>query len=116
MSKKIGRPKTDPIKRFWSKVQKTDDCWLWTCGLDRDGYGLFGVDNKQWRAHRFAKLITDGLDSSKPVVMHTCDNPRCVNPKHLVNGTVAENNADKTAKGRSMLGKKRESFTGRWIK
>ena len=102
---KVGRPKTDPIKRFWSKVDKTDDCWLWTCMLDRDGYGLFGTwDNnrgKQWRAHRYAKLITDGLDPAKPVVMHTCDNPRCVNPDHLVNGTVQENNLDKQKKGRA---------------
>ena len=97
---KLGRPKTDPIKRFWSKVQKTNDCWLWTCTTDLDGYGLFGVDGKQWRAHRFCKLITDGLDSSKPVVMHTCDNPRCVNPEHLVNGTIKENNLDKKSKRR----------------
>lgn len=113
---KVGRPKTDPIKRFWSKVNKTDDCWLWTCSIDRDGYGLFGLDGKQWRAHRFAKHITDGLDNSLPVVMHTCDNPRCVNPAHLVNGTVADNNADKTSKGRSMVGKKRLWARGPWIK
>tara|TARA_R110000782_G_scaffold9198_4_gene29788 strand:- start:2678 stop:3040 length:363 start_codon:yes stop_codon:yes gene_type:complete len=105
---KVGRPKTDPIKRFWSKVKITDDCWWWTCHLDRDGYGLFGTwDNnkgKQWRAHRYAKYITDGLDPQLPVVMHTCDNPRCVNPAHLVNGTVQLNNLDKLLKGRAVAG------------
>jgi len=96
----MGRKKTDPIERFLSKVRVTDDCWLWLEGLDRDGYGLFGYEGKQWRAHRYMKHITDGLDNAKPVVMHTCDNPSCVNPDHLVNGTVQENNLDKLNKGR----------------
>ena len=108
MAYKIGRPRIDPIKRFWSKVDKTDTCWLWTCSLDRDGYGLFGVDYKQWRAHRFAKHITDGLDKDNPVVMHTCDNPTCVNPNHLVNGTTRLNNKDRDRKSRNNKGKKRQ--------
>ena len=97
----MGRKKTDPIERFLSKVEITDDCWLWREGLDRDGYGLFGFEGKQWRAHRYMKHITDGLDPNLPVVMHTCDNPSCVNPDHLVNGTVQENNLDKHLKGRN---------------
>ena len=100
MHKKIGRPRSEPIKRFWSKVQKTDSCWLWIGGKDKDGYGLFQLNGKQWRSHRFSKLISDGLDNSLPVVMHTCDNPSCVNPAHLVNGTIQDNNLDKYLKGR----------------
>jgi hypothetical protein len=96
----MGRKKTDPIERFFSKVAVTDDCWLWKANTDNNGYGLFGFDGKQWRAHRYMKHITDGLDTSKPIVMHTCDNPACVNPDHLVNGTIQENNLDKISKGR----------------
>jgi hypothetical protein len=106
MPNKVGRPRTDPIKRFMSKVDKTDDCWLWTCMKDRDGYGLFGLDGKQWRAHRFMMHITEGLSVDKPVVMHTCDNPPCVNPKHLINGTIQDNNLDKLLKGRQHRWKK----------
>ena len=67
---------------------------------DRDGYGVFQLDGKQWRAHRFMMHITEGLSVDKPVVMHTCDNPACVNPKHLQNGTIQDNNLDKLNKGR----------------
>ena len=102
----------DVEERFWSKVNKTDSCWEWTCSTDRGGYGLFGVNYKQWRAHRFAKHITHGLDDDKPIVMHTCDNPKCVNPDHLVNGTNKENMEDRNRKGRHVChnrGKKRQA-------
>ena len=97
----MGRPKLQSDEeRFWSKVRKTDTCWEWIGGLDRDGYGLIGIGPKQWRAHRFSMSITKGLDSTKPVVMHLCDNPLCVNPEHLKNATIKENNDDKRDKRR----------------
>ena len=96
----MARPKSDPTTRFFSKVLITDDCWLWQGGLDNNGYGLFQLDGKQWRAHRYSQHIHNGLDNALPVVMHTCDNPRCVNPNHLVNGTTEQNNLDKISKGR----------------
>ena len=102
-----GRPFIDPQIRFWKNVHKTDDCWLWTGAHDRDGYGLFNETKplKQWRAHRYMLFIRGELDSQLPVVMHTCDNPGCVNPKHLLNGTVQENNLDKLLKGRAVGGR-----------
>tara|TARA_R110000822_G_scaffold190302_3_gene329093 strand:- start:7126 stop:7467 length:342 start_codon:yes stop_codon:yes gene_type:complete len=102
----MARPKTDPIKRFFSKVNKTSSCWLWTGGLDSDGYGLFQLNGKQWRAHRYSQLMHNGLDNHLPIVMHTCDNPCCVNPTHLVNGTIQDNNLDKLSKGRAVTGTK----------
>jgi hypothetical protein len=96
----MARPKSDPINRFFSKIEKQPNgCWQFSI-RDRDGYGLFQLDGKQWRAHRFMMHITEGLSVDKPVVMHTCDNPSCVNPNHLQNGTVQENNLDKLNKGR----------------
>ena len=112
MAQYKGKHNIDPIERFWSKVNKTDNCWEWTCSLDRDGYGLFGLQGKQWRAHRFAKHITDGLDKDKPVLMHTCDNRKCCNPEHLINATHRLNIQDRDRKGRwspPNKGKKRQA-------
>ena len=97
----MGRKAGDPIKRFWSKVDKTDSCWLWTANTDNDGYGLFGFEKRQWRAHRFSMHISKGLDTNLPIVCHTCDNPACVNPDHLYNGTVKDNMQDKVKRGRA---------------
>ncbi|CAB5223992.1 hypothetical protein UFOVP389_27 [uncultured Caudovirales phage] len=108
----MARPKSDPTTRFFSKVLITDDCWLWQGGLDNDGYGLFQLDGKQWRAHRYSQHIHNGLDNALPVVMHTCDNPRCVNPNHLQNGTVQDNSLDKISKGRH----KGWTFPNHWKK
>ena len=101
------------MERFMSKVTKTDDCWIWTAVTDKDGYGLFGYrgdgKKRQWRAHRWIMHQTKGLDDAKPIVMHTCDNPSCVNPDHLVNGTTYDNVQDMIEKGRS-------NFASRWNK
>ena len=96
----MARPKSDPTQRFFSKITKAPNgCWEFSI-RDRDGYGLFQLDGRQWRAHRYMKHITEGLSIEKPIVLHTCDNPACVNPNHLVNGTIQENNLDKVSKGR----------------
>ena len=60
-------------------------------------------DGRQVRAHRQA-MIDAGYDVTGKVVMHLCDNPPCVNVNHLRVGTVAENNADRDAKGRARGG------------
>lgn len=72
-----------------------------------NGYGTKSVKvNGVWRMgklHRLAYCEAHGLsldDIAGKVVMHTCDNPRCINPDHLVLGTQAQNNADRHAKGR----------------
>jgi len=102
----MARPKSDPIKRFFSKIVKQPNgCWEFSI-QDRDGYGLFQLNGKQWRAHRFMMHITEGLSVDKPIVMHTCDNPACVNPNHLVNGTNQDNMTDKVLKGRAVSGTK----------
>ena len=86
------------MERFWSKVNKDKDCWEWTAALNENGYGRFYLDGKEYRAHRW---IFIQLNKWEPeVVMHTCDNPSCVNPDHLRGGTIEENNKDRDEKGR----------------
>lgn len=74
------------IDRFWSKVEKTDYCWLWTAGKTTDGYGAWTYkvqDKSQWfRAHRFAWLVTHGAPK-KPEFHHICNTRLCVRPDHL---------------------------------
>ena len=89
---------------FWSKVVKGSYCWEWTAAKDEDGYGFFWWKNKQVRAHRFSAEHFGGLSVGGIQVLHTCDNPSCVNPKHLFVGTNADNMRDKNEKGRQVRG------------
>ena len=77
--------------RFWEKVQKTDSCWIWKAGLDKDGYGQFSVRFKNFRAHRFAFFLVKGGIDTGLVIDHLCKNKNCVNPNHLELTTVCEN-------------------------
>ena len=91
-------------QRFWEKVEKTDDCWLWIAAKDGCGYGLFRDNGKTHRAHRFIYQSIHGDIPKGLHVCHACDTPSCVNPDHLWLGTNLDNIADKTAKGRTRAG------------
>lgn len=80
-------------RNFWLRVDRTADCWLWTGKKHNRGYGELRVDNKTWRAHRYAYWLTHR--SLPDVVRHTCDTPLCVRPEHLLAGTQADNVADR---------------------
>lgn len=91
---------TDKDKsRFWSKVNKTDTCWVWTRTKTRLGCGVFYIRDTPYLAHRVAFSQSCDLVNGMHCC-HRCDNPICVNPEHLFLGTHSDNMKDCESKGR----------------
>jgi hypothetical protein len=93
---------SDIADSFWSKVdiRGPHECWEWTAGKLRDGYGYLNAGGKKYIASRIAYQLTYSPPGSM-CVCHTCDNPGCCNPAHLWLGTRAENIQDRVSKGRN---------------
>lgn len=95
------------ITRFWSRVLKTDNCWLWMGARGGKGnkYGYFMLrGNKQWSAHRFAYTVAHGKIPKGMLVCHRCNKGLCVNPDHLYLGTNKQNLADAYRDGLTVRG------------
>lgn len=84
---------------FWSKVEKTESCWLFRNSKTAP-YGEFCWNRVPERAHRVSWLLTFGAIPSGLFVCHHCDVKNCVNPEHLFIGTNADNMKDMKDKGR----------------
>jgi len=106
------------IARFWSFVDNTGVCWVWTGDCFRGGYGRFSFwvgkrRVKSFRAHIYSfalhtkryrgVLVRPKTTRSSYLVCHSCDTPGCVNPKHLWLGSQRQNVADMDAKGRRVV-------------
>lgn len=104
----MGIAQRRPInERFWSRVDKRgpNDCWEWMGGRYHSGHGSTGADiNGERRTHRLSWVFHNGPIPNGACVLHACDNPPCVNPKHLFLGSQLENVADMKAKGRTAIG------------
>jgi hypothetical protein len=91
------------IERFWSKVRKIEGgCWEWIGGKNDEGYGKFNLNRNGGtvNAHRYSYQLNIGPIPKGMLVCHHCDNPSCVNPKHLFLGTAEDNAWDKENKNR----------------
>lgn len=83
------------------EVDEVTGCWNFIGCKDHKGYGRIRVNYRHWQAHRYSLSLVLGRDIQPgKVVMHTCDNPACVNPSHLKEGTQRENMLDCISKGR----------------
>lgn len=111
LTAKSAQEKT-PEEKFWESTDKRteEECWPWvggTRGNDRWKYGIIWMNGKLESAHRFSWVLFNGAipalkdaDSRGTCILHKCDNPLCVNPKHLFTGTHKDNMRDKLAKNR----------------
>ena len=77
-------------ERFWDKVNKTDDCWLWTGKID-DGYGRFSYKGISYLVHRLVVATLKEPVLTGMVVDHICKVRNCCNPNHLRQVTISEN-------------------------
>lgn len=89
------------VGRFFAKVEfrGEDECWPWT-GMRAHGYGYIWREGKMVRAHRLSYEIHVGEIPEGLLVLHSCDNPGCVNPAHLRVGTGVDNSRDAIERGR----------------
>lgn len=107
-----------PLKtRFLAKVKTSGPipakrpelgpCWVWVAFLSPLGYGqILGNKRKLLLAHRAAWIIYIGDIPNSIFVLHHCDNPACVNPKHLFLGTQRDNIRDMVSKDRERFGER----------
>lgn len=91
------------IEKFNISFIKSDGCWNWSRTKYEQGYGILHCCYFMIRAHRLSWIINNEMAiPAGKVVRHTCDNPSCVNPDHLILGTQAENMNDMVERGRSL--------------
>lgn len=87
MSRSIPEPTLDLLRRFWSKVDKTEHCWHWTGGKQTRGYGSFGVgprgEVQTFLAHRVAWTWANGPIPDGMTVDHLCMNKTCQRTDHM---------------------------------
>jgi hypothetical protein len=79
-------------------------CWNWQASKNNKGYGQLRIEGRGVLAHRLSYIFHKGEIPPGGCILHSCDNPACINPDHLRVGTKAHNTADMMAKGRHRAG------------
>lgn len=99
---RICDPRFVPSVRFWRKVDKSGECWIWTGARAPPpwDYGKFRLDGRAVDAHRVSWEFSYGPIPDGLWVLHRCDVPGCVRPEHLFLGTAQDNSRDMMRKGR----------------
>jgi hypothetical protein len=89
-------------KKFCERVNKNtgSECWEWVGSISSNGYGKYLFEGKFYLAHRLSYMLLISDIPKNKLVLHKCDNPKCVNPKHLYVGTQKDNMQDKVRRGR----------------
>lgn len=91
-------------ERLLDNVEMKRDCWIWTAGKSHNGYGKIEITGNGFkrteRAHRVSYQQFVGPIPKGLLVLHSCDNPSCINPDHLFIGTQKDNIRDREDKKR----------------
>ena len=93
-------------KVFHPKVNYSGVCWIWCGAKSNFGHGRVAIRRNLVMAHRVMFYFTFGAIPKGLKVLHSCDNPSCVNPKHLFLGTSKDNTQDMIRKRRGLVGNK----------
>lgn len=103
-------------ERFLDKIEfgeHSDECWLWLAQLNLDGYGRFKSNGRMVLAHRYSyEMFIGTIPPDKPFVLHDCDFPPCVNPRHLHVGTHTDNMREMVSRGLHSNGNKGQTLPG----
>ena len=91
--------------RFWRHV-RFGSCFEWQGGTNAKGYGRYWIGERGYSVHRLVWEVINGPIPEGMCVLHHCDHPGCVNPRHLWLGTAGENNTNRAAKNRGLNGGK----------
>lgn len=96
---------SDNQNRFFSKVDfHPEGCWGWGAYSAKDGRGHFCVLGEAIYAPRYSYRLFKGEIKEEMFVLHSCDNPNCVNPEHLREGLAIDNITDMVDRGRNAKG------------
>lgn len=100
-----GKYIKEVASNFWEKTDKKEVhvCWNWKAFIRPDGYGTIQsslLKSKNFLAHRLSYLLHYGELPDGLLVLHKCDNRKCVNPNHLYLGTDADNERDMVIRDR----------------
>jgi hypothetical protein len=102
-----SQAKRHTVEDIWALIDQSggpDACWPFTGYCKPKGYGAISFDGKVWETHRLVYVLMHGEPAPGLIVRHTCDNPPCCNPAHLINGTLADNMYDRRDRGRYATG------------
>ena len=92
-------------EKFWNQVdiKNFDECWEFSKKIYKNGYGCFRINGNDILAHKISWIINNGIRKTGLVIMHSCDNRKCVNPNHLSMGTNQDNILDMINKNRQNI-------------